>query len=244
MIFVSGGCSFSECISPWVETWPKHLQQYLNCKHYSTAMGSQGNSLIMRQILYKCNELLKTNKPEDLLVGIMWSGPNRFDFYSQKKYEFANTFGWMKNPLNFIPHDEGNWIILNQWWDFKFSKIYYNIFYDQIYSQIQTLEYILHTQWFMEKNNINYFMMSYMNEVLNLENKNHPQLKWLFEQIDFTKFVSKNGCMEWCRDTCSIKKSYTEGESEFNFHPSSLQHGEYTHKVIIPFLEKNNLISL
>jgi hypothetical protein len=29
MILVTGGCSFSECISPWIDTWPKQLEKIL-----------------------------------------------------------------------------------------------------------------------------------------------------------------------------------------------------------------------
>ena len=29
-ILVTSGCSFSECKSPWINTWPKQLEQLLN----------------------------------------------------------------------------------------------------------------------------------------------------------------------------------------------------------------------
>ena len=40
-------------------------------------MGSQGNGMIARKAIWAVHEQLKTTPPEQLLVGIMWSGPSR-----------------------------------------------------------------------------------------------------------------------------------------------------------------------
>ena len=53
---ITGGCSFSECRSH-AGTWPRHLADALpNYEHVSTAMGSQGNGLISRRVIYQVTE--------------------------------------------------------------------------------------------------------------------------------------------------------------------------------------------
>jgi len=236
MILLTSGCSFSECISKHIDTWPRHLAKTLSVEHYSCAIGSQGNGLISRRLLYKCEELLQTYSASELLVGVMWSGPSRSDFYLSERVTIDSTDGTMENPTSFQPRDNGGWIIMNHHWQDKFSAQYYNTFYDPIYSQWQTLEYILHTQWYLERKNVKYFMATFTNEVLPpLEHP--PQLGWLYNQIDFSKFVSSIGCMEWCRN-CGTKQT----EKLPYFHPSTEQHGEYVEKVIFPYLQQNKLI--
>ena len=68
-ILITSGCSFSECISYLAETWPKHLARLLpEYEHNSYAMGSQGNGLISRGIIYGVSQALRTYKPEDIFI--------------------------------------------------------------------------------------------------------------------------------------------------------------------------------
>jgi hypothetical protein len=100
---ITSGCSFSECRSH-VGTWPKHLADALpDYAHVSTAMGSQGNGLISRRAIYQVTEALKQTSPEDILVGIMWSGPDRHDFYQLGNKQFDNQDGWMETPHALCP---------------------------------------------------------------------------------------------------------------------------------------------
>jgi hypothetical protein len=107
-LLITSGCSFSECISPAVKTWPKHLaKELIDYTHQSYAMGSQGNGLISRGIVYGVNEALKTHSPEDILVGVMWSGTDRHDFRctNPKLLHFVSdkvNNGWIENPTSFI----------------------------------------------------------------------------------------------------------------------------------------------
>ena len=71
-ILLTGGCSFSECISTHIDTWPRHLEKNLpTYEHISTGMGSQGNGLISRRIIYNLTQLIKKINSENILVGIM-----------------------------------------------------------------------------------------------------------------------------------------------------------------------------
>ena len=82
-LLITSGCSFSECITvnAGKGTWPNHLAKMLpDYKHVSYAMGSQGNGLISRGIIYGVCEALKTHSPNEILVGVMWSGSSRHDY--------------------------------------------------------------------------------------------------------------------------------------------------------------------
>lgn len=236
MILVTSGCSFSDSEKVDLDAWPIHVRNYLGCEHYGLGLGCQGNGLIMRKALYKCVELLKTNRPEDLLVGIMWSGTDRFDFYSEDIGNLKNVDGWAVNPTKFIADDTGGWVILNHHWTTKLAKTYYKNFHNETYGYWLTLEYILHTQWFLERHNIRYFMLTFTDQVLPNWLRENSQLNWLFEQIDLTKFADPYGCMNWCI-------SNTDGPHPSGmFHPTEEQHKQYTARVIIPHLQKHGIM--
>jgi len=199
-------------------------------------MGSQGNGLISRSIIYEVNRLLSEGiDNSDIIVSIMWSGPNRSEYYWDKKergFEWDNSVNhdsWMKNPTNFNLKDwDGGWVITNQYW--KTSETYYKYFYDDTYGQILTLEHVLRTQWFLEKHNIKYFMSKYMNETFKDINKD--ACLHLKNQIDWTKFISRQGCYEWCKQTNENWINETE-------HPTTEGHLAFTKQFIIPYIEQN-----
>ena len=235
-IFVSAGCSFSTCEPRGPVTWPAQIQEILNPKeHISKGMGSQGNGLISRSIIYEVNRLLKQGvKNTDIVVGVMWSGYSRYDYYWDNtsrgsKWEPVSYDGWMYNPTNFNPNDnEGGWIIGNAGW--RSCKEYYKYYYDHVGGQVATLEHVLRVQWFLEKHNINYFMMKYMDEVFNLHNK--IPCEHLYEQIDWTKFVNEQGCYEWCKEK-------SDQYIDSTMHPTSEGHRAFTKSLIIPFMKSN-----
>ena len=128
-ILITGGCSFSECISVHIDTWPRHLARCLSGYHHiATAMGSQGNGLISRKIIYA----IANHLDHDLLVGIVWSGPDRHDFYLDQPPELENNSGWMQNPTAVNPDSQGGWVVLNHQWSMPLAKTYYTHFHDRI----------------------------------------------------------------------------------------------------------------
>ena len=235
-IFVSAGCSFSTCPPDCFKTWPAHVSDLLKPKeHISKGMPSQGNGLIARSIIYEVNRLLEQGvKNTDIVVGVMWSGYSRYEYYWDNdarggEWEPAHHDGWCKNPTNFINTDtNGGWVIANAHW--KTSEDYYKYYYDDISGQINTLEHVLRTQWFLEKNKIDYFMMKYMNETFNLYDR--VPCRHLRDQIDWTKFVSRQGCYEWCKE----KSEYYIDETH---HPTYEGHKDFTDSLIIPFIKSN-----
>ena len=119
MILVTGGCSFSECNSGFKETWPTQLEKQINpIQSYHDGLHCQGNGLISRKVIYRLSELLKTNKKEDLLVGLMWSSHLRHDFFHSNIKFQSNVDNWLHNPTGFVPvrapvlHEHVRWSVL------------------------------------------------------------------------------------------------------------------------------------
>ena len=234
-LLITGGCSFSECLSVKTQTWPKHLATAMpEYTHVSTGLGSQGNGLISRKLIHAVQNNINAN---DLLVGVIWSGPDRHDFYINSKKALESTEQWQINPTSVVPESPGSWIILNPWWDLNDSKIYYETFHDSIGQLVYTYEHILRTQWFLEKHNIKYFMSTHTSEVFPQRRLNHPELLYLYNMIDHSKFLPVEGIYEWCRDFSGL-----EFPTKGDLHPSSEHHGLFTQEVIIPFLKEKNYI--
>ena len=234
-LLITGGCSFSECISINISTWPKHLANILSDRqHISTAMGSQGNGLISRKLIYQIQRRIPT---DDLLVGVIWSGPDRHDFYLNRKLSLINEDKWMENPTNVIEESPGGWVITNPWWSNEYSKDYYKIFHDSVGQLVYSYEHILRLQLLLEKHNIKYFMGTYTNEVFPEYRIRHPEVKYLYDMIDRSKFLPVEGVYEWCRDYSKLDFPVPDDP-----HPSSEQHGLFTQEVIVPFLKEKNYI--
>lgn len=234
MLLITSGCSFSE-YRTLTKTWPKHLAEKIGYKHQPLGLSSQGNGLIMRKLIHyiESNDII----PEETLVAIMWSGPSRQDFFNSCVKNISKNINndVLENPTYLDKTHEGGWVIMNHHWEDLYSKTYYNYFSDPVYYQLLTLEYILHTQWYLERKNIPYIMMCYTNEVFSHDCTNHPELFHLYNQIDFTKFVDIKGCYEWCLTKTNIL--FVNNDN----HPTEDHYEVFTDEVIIPYLKIRGL---
>ena len=232
-LLITGGCSFSECVSRHIDTWPRHLAKELSdYTHISTGLGSQGNGLISRKIIYQTQK----NLGNEIVVGVVWSGPDRHDFYLNP-IENLNVSRSMENPTTVIDNSVGGWIITNPYWKDSYSKLYYSKFHSSIGQIVYTYEHILRTQWFLEKLNIKYFMGTYTGEVFSANYLSHPEVNHLYNQFDRSTFLPVDGIYEWCRDFSNLEFP-VKGDN----HPSSDQHKLFTEQVIVPFLKEKNYI--
>lgn len=185
MYFVSAGCSYSQIPNTDV-TWPAHVQKAFNLNDNHVrhlGIGAIGNEMISKLVIYNVNELLKTHNPEDLLVGIMWSGCDRQLVTikeSERIYSKATKIGvpdsyteledvkpyrthkrnYFQSPTK-IACDEYNYYTLNCHWNDELTINYYNRFVDPLGALIKTCENILRTEWFLKQHNIKYFMCAY-----------------------------------------------------------------------------------
>jgi len=238
---ITGGCSCSFVNSGYRHrTWPVFLAEQLGLEdhHTSSAMVAQGNGMISRGVLHDIAEALKTHQPEELLVGISWSGPNRHEFFASTVPERLNKKdGWWVNPVKFNKNGWGSWALLNPHWDNILCETFYKNFHDDAGSAILTCEHVLRTQWFLQLHKIPYFMFNFTQEVFADRFRDHEDVKPLLEQIDFTKFLPVNGIYEWARDCTD-----TDFDADDICHPTSVQNQEFVDKIVMPFLTDHKYV--
>jgi hypothetical protein len=257
-LLITSGCSFSECITPYAGkgTWPNHLIKMLpDYTHISYAMGSQGNGLISRGIIYGVCEALKTYKPEDILVGVMWSGSNRHDFRCEnpKDLNFVRDKvhnGWIKNPTSFVKDGQKNWVILNVNWtdqDNVEAETHYRMFHSDIGSSIYSIEHILRTQYFLKQHNIRYFFTDYMDDNIVFSGlKNNIEIKYLLDLIDKDQYLPVTSEYSWILDNTKFPHLWTSDDIDKKTkyeHPKYEMHKEFVEQIVYPWIQEKGYLS-
>jgi|688.fasta_scaffold326509_2 hypothetical protein len=238
-ILIASGCSFTH--QPW--SWAYKLKELNEYDLLNVSMPCQGNNIIAQKVLYNVNEQLKTKKSEEIIVGIMWSGIDRHNFFIDNNLRLENVDGWEENPTSIVENRK-NWVIINSHWNTPLAKMWYQNFHTYVGAMIETLRNILLVQLYLEKNNIKYFMTTYM-DILNKENETtlkHPEVEYLFNMVNFEKFLPINGCHEWVKINCKDKGF---NKPDFNgyigIHPNDYGHEMFTKEIILPFLKNINV---
>ena len=213
MILITNGCSFSECVLDPDKnfTWPRHLAASLNLKevkpnffdvqssneiHQPLAMGSQGNGQISRKTIYTVDKHLKNGiSPDDIKVVVMWSGPERGDYYTPDRHHKSvfsfekNTDHWVENPTTWPEEDiQGGWVIQNVHWRHPSSENYYRLYHSDEWSFIQSLEHYLRLQWYLESVGVQWAGLTYTGACFQTKMKLHPSVSYLWNMIDWKKF--------------------------------------------------------
>lgn len=255
---VTSGCSFADTMhGNAYKTWPQHLHEiFSSSEWYNEGRGGQSDNLIRMRTIYRVSELLKTNKPEDLFVVVMWTGPDRIGVYYNKKdfNEPKSGFVWV-DPHNFVKEDtDGYWKPLIAGHRHRLQEIYYGNFHDSIGSVINLLHDILYVQTFLEKNNVKYIMTTAWNilefkwdnwglykgdyekyvgkNIGSHEVLNHPDLKWISDLIKWDMFTPVEGEWEW------ISHYNPNRNPLIDHHPTQEEHKAFTENVIIPFIHE------
>jgi hypothetical protein len=245
-VFISGGCSSSFTHHSYSHrSWPVHLAQLLGCEHQDVALPSQGNGMISRRVIYAIEQALKSTSAQDIIVGIFWTDMSRHEFYNdQNVAAWVDQFHW-GNPTSIrpynptIPRRDRNWILLNPHYTKEYADTYYRMFHNDIDSQIKTCEHVLRTQWYLEKNNIKYFMGTYTHNTFNKHLLDNPEVSWLYNQINQDMLIPIVGMLEWGNEL-------TDPELKFNpddvYHLNTPQSKALTDQVIWPFLKEKNYV--
>jgi len=258
--FISTGCSFTEI--PHINlhgvsdpvfdienmnksySWPVHLTKHLQCIPQYKGKGASGNGIISRTTIYEVLEALKTYKPEDILVGVMWSGAYRQEIYAvEPKFKFNRVgTGTLNQDNPAIVGGDPNFYKVMPYWDDELSIWYYKYVYDEVWAQIQTLENILRVQWFLKNYNIKYFMTFYYPLVFSKSKDvmEHPDVKYLYDAIDFNDFLDVDSEFQWCARLQD--PSTWDMTQNRQAHPHTKQHKAFTDNVIIPHLQKKGWI--
>lgn len=230
--FIASGCSFT--FEPW--NWPTFVAQEFDMHLINVGMASQGNGLIAKKAIYKVQELLNQGyKNENIIVGIMWSGIDRYEIYDEKSKPLNNTDGWIENPTSITGNaDDRNWVILNYGWKTDKARQWYGNLHSHIGAVIHTFEQILLTQWFLERNNINYFMTTFMDIFGKIPKDTmlNPDVKYLFDMIDFTKFLPVDGENEWLIEHYPVVGVPIKD----GIHPYEFGHKMFAKEVISPIV--------
>ena len=149
---IMAGCSFTKYKWP---CWPNYVSWFEE-EHEYVNLGSAGssNETIARSVYNAVNKYEKVGK-----VYIMWSGSNRYEIvhdqidYSLKKDETITYSRWS---------DDFAW---NQFYGGHYYKdkheYYVRHFQNERQNDVRTLETILFTQMYLEKERIDYRMMCY-----------------------------------------------------------------------------------
>jgi hypothetical protein len=242
-ILLSSGCSFT--FEDW--NWPGHLSKQLNIELLNVGMASQGNALISRKAIYNVERLLENYNNSEILVGIMWSGIDRAEYYSPQDTDvnfwgFGNNKipkdGRIKNPTNVV-ENQYNWRIMNYNWENTECVLYYENYHNAVSSMVYTIEHILRVQWYFHKIGIDYFMSTYVDIFKDKTLLNHPEISYLYNQIDFSKFLPVSGCHEWVKENYGNDGGFNAPDANgyIGIHPTSFGHEKFTQEVIMPFIK-------
>jgi len=199
-ILVTGGCSFSnpDAVSNHKKTWVNYIVEKYNFKKFvHTGQGACGNNMISERIICALQTLLDNNYPPDnLYVGVMWSGIERSDLFISPNgitnYEklhnsadngyILSTNSKVVSNIDEYPVEDvvesgyirpGSIPFRESWWRQKTQREYFNLWYDNFYTVeyqfIRTLKSILLLQSFCKSHNIKYYM-SVRQNIFNAQN--------------------------------------------------------------------------
>lgn len=242
---ITAGCSFSQVPNTDV-TWPVHLNEWLKPeKVYHLGQGAAGNGIISRKVVYTVTEALKTYKPDEILVGIMWSEFDRREIYSNNKlpcYELTHSgIEQYSNPVKVI--DEKKYYLINKHWKDKLTTDFMCNAYTVEDSLMITLEHILRVQWLLQLHGIKYFMVEFDYRCLDEypfqkeRLKKDTDLAFLYNQIDKDFWLPINNMYEYAKE-----------HSGFDFarppdpHPSTEQHKAMVENILVPFLLDKKMV--
>lgn len=229
---VSAGCSFTQVPNTY-ENWPKHLSERLNLDPVYLGQGAASNGIIANKLIYNLEKELENNTKDELLVGVMWSGPDRHEIYYTGDFEHNNFNGSTdekyRNPLKIV--ENYNWYLLNSKFTDTNSQVWFKYFHDDVGATINTIKNILMVQWYLKCKNIKYFMTTYAphtlpNDLIKLED-----VKAFYKLIDFKHFLPVNNALNWMMDCGKWHKNEEDG------HPPTEANIEFVDKMIIPHLK-------
>ena len=130
---LTAGCSYSQP-NTINETWPLHLEANLPSVEYIShnGHGAAGNQTISRKVISVVLDALEQGiSPDQMLVGIMWSGSDRQEHYSEnyeRNYSLSTKVGGNETYTKFLNSIENNGFVTPTFIHKSDSKeIYHNM---------------------------------------------------------------------------------------------------------------------
>jgi len=180
MKILTAGCSFTKY--KW-SCWPNFVKWFEpNNKILNLGASASSNETIARSVL---NAVMQHNDIKKIYI--MWSAPNRYELVlDNKPNKEGATYATYNSDLEWYQCYGGH---MEQ----EKHKFYEKYFLNQKQNNIRLLEKILMVQLFLEKKQIEYKMMCFMESIIEHDkNKMSPGQKKLYDQIDWNKFIFYN----------------------------------------------------
>lgn len=242
-ILIAAGCSFTQVPG---DNWPVFLRDSLDMLAFFDGAGSVGNDIISKRIIFRVNQCLTVQKyrPENLLVGVMWSGVSRksvylthepVDYYQWDPHKLTHWF--YSQPCS-VGAEQKNYL-MHPGWNDELSQTYYKHYYDDIGLYINTIENILRIQWFLKMHNIKYFFTTYNYDSLDgidyVQYNDHTDVKYLRDQIDYTNVLPITNMYDW-----GVKQNL---KFDSGHHPTPEMSKAFVDRVILPHLKSKGYVS-
>ena len=242
---IVSGCSFTA----HDHNWPFILQELFDFNMINSAVPSQGNGLISRKIIHDTNQAgvgwanIAPINTEDIVVGVMWSAIDRSERYISHDDMYVGPPFQSYNPTNVTEYKWDGWrLMLPDWQDSQDCRLQYRVFNHVISSTVYTLEHILRVQWYLKRLNIKYFM-STMQKLFDPELVKIREISYLYNMVDWEKFLPVEGCLEWVQDNYKLEGFDPPKEDGFqDLHPTRFGHEKFTEEIILPYLKQNDII--
>lgn len=249
-ILIAGGCSFTQYPQANTNNWPYYLSRDCNFSTFYLGTGSSDNSLIAHKVMNQLSIIIKSQqyRKEDLLVGVMWSGMSRHSVYLQKEPYSYTRLPRPEGDPNHLKSNQfvgnpnrtselANYYLVNAWMTDELSQLYYKHFYDDVGAALSTLKNMLLVQNFCKLNNIPYFFTEYNYDTIsNLDIRNHIDVKYLYDCLDFDHFLPVDNMGNWCRES---GLPYLKKDDD---HPTSEMSEKFTQTVIVPYLKSKGYV--
>jgi len=130
------------------KVWPSKLGKHLGLEVHNQAQAGSSNDGVIRRTLNKVTELLKSNNPEDILMIIDFSSPERKDFFYSKGSE-AN---WdTLYPLDTFKNDADRE---------KFKRAYIDCYWNEFEYTSRYIQSVIYLHYFLESKNIDHLFFN------------------------------------------------------------------------------------
>ena len=224
------------------KVWPSKLGKHINTEVINAAHAGSSNDGIARRTVNKVLELLKDNKPEDILVVIGFSSPERKDFF----YARDNEASWDTiYPLdNFVNSPDRE----------NFKKNYVNLYWNEFEYFTRYLNTVIYLHSFLQTKNIDhlFFNAFYQENNGKLNSRSFKKMLKRFQEKHSEVFLNKIGISNLFKeysiieDCCFVNTSFKsyldnqEGSYLDGLHPSEEGHSIWA-KFLANFISEKNI---
>lgn len=233
------------------KVWPHKLGKIAGKKVVNNSYAGSSNDAIVRRVVDQVPNLLNVYKPEEILVVVGWSSPERKDFF----YSYENERSWE----TLYPAELQHWdhpdeerkefykIYVNKFWNKEeyISRFIHHVIYLDSYLSKLGVKYVFFNAFYEDKATIydknsghkllsspslNEFIMEYYSRIKD----NNSYLKFNTSETIFKQFNTiykdlflKTSFIQYLKDNF---KNYSEQEL-IDYHPTELGHQLWAEKL-------------